>query len=236
MAAGRPRSPRTSASTTSKPAAGSRSATASASAAATAPATARPPGAATRATARAPAPSDRARFEGGQNPIHMRMRKLRGPEQEDVDAVRAVPHPHPAREPGRPRAALRRRRRRRPGRAASAPAWPPSATSPSRSSAAASSTRSSPCTRTSSPRRPASGSSPPAGPARSSSPSEADAPMVSTILNAFRVPEIRKKLAFTAAILALYRLGSFIPVPGVNTGRDRADPGQLLPARTSSAS
>src|SRR3712207_4057894 len=41
--------------------------------------------------------------------------------------------------------------------------------------------------------------------------------MVSTILNAFRVAEIRKKLAFTAAILALYRLGSFIPVPGVNT-------------------
>src|SRR3712207_3435366 len=40
--------------------------------------------------------------------------------------------------------------------------------------------------------------------------------MVSTILNAFRVPEIRKKLAFTAAILALYRLGAFIPVPGVN--------------------
>ena len=41
--------------------------------------------------------------------------------------------------------------------------------------------------------------------------------MVATILNAFRVPEIRRKLAFTAAILALYRLGAFIPVPGVNT-------------------
>jgi preprotein translocase subunit SecY len=41
--------------------------------------------------------------------------------------------------------------------------------------------------------------------------------MVSTILNAFRVGEIRKKLAFTAAMLAIYRLGSFIPVPGVNT-------------------
>src|SRR5687767_13282563 len=41
--------------------------------------------------------------------------------------------------------------------------------------------------------------------------------MIGTVLNAFRVPEIRKKLAFTAAILALYRLGSFIPVPGVNT-------------------
>src|SRR5687768_11420035 len=41
--------------------------------------------------------------------------------------------------------------------------------------------------------------------------------MVATILSAFRVAEIRKKLIFTAAILALYRLGSFIPVPGVNT-------------------
>src|SRR5215210_4344812 len=41
--------------------------------------------------------------------------------------------------------------------------------------------------------------------------------MVGTILNAFRVAEIRKKLAFTAALLALYRLGSFIPVPGVDT-------------------
>ncbi len=36
-------------------------------------------------------------------------------------------------------------------------------------------------------------------------------------MNAFRVADIRKKLLFTAAILALYRLGSFIPVPGVNT-------------------
>ena len=47
-------------------------------------------------------------------------------------------------------------------------------------------------------------------------------PMVATILNAFKVAEIRKKLAFTAALLALYRLGSFIPVPGVNLGRARA--------------
>jgi preprotein translocase subunit SecY len=41
--------------------------------------------------------------------------------------------------------------------------------------------------------------------------------VVSTILNAFRVPEIRKKLAFTGLMLGLYRLGAFIPVPGVNT-------------------
>src|SRR6187431_1785614 len=40
--------------------------------------------------------------------------------------------------------------------------------------------------------------------------------MVSTILNAFRVAEIRKKLAFTALLLAFYRLGSHIPVPGID--------------------
>jgi preprotein translocase subunit SecY len=37
-----------------------------------------------------------------------------------------------------------------------------------------------------------------------------------TFLNAFRVPEIRKKLAFTAAMLALYRFGAYIPAPGIN--------------------
>ncbi|MGN6558545.1 MAG: hypothetical protein ACTHLH_11135, partial [Solirubrobacterales bacterium] len=39
--------------------------------------------------------------------------------------------------------------------------------------------------------------------------------MLRTILNAFSVADIRKKLAFTAAILALYRLGAYIPAPGV---------------------
>ncbi len=40
--------------------------------------------------------------------------------------------------------------------------------------------------------------------------------MLRTFLNAFRVPDIRKKLAFTAAMLALYRLGAYIPAPGIN--------------------
>jgi preprotein translocase subunit SecY len=40
--------------------------------------------------------------------------------------------------------------------------------------------------------------------------------MVATILSAFTVAEIRKKLLFTAAVLAIYRLGAHIPVPGVN--------------------
>ncbi|HEV2998943.1 MAG TPA: preprotein translocase subunit SecY [Solirubrobacteraceae bacterium] len=40
--------------------------------------------------------------------------------------------------------------------------------------------------------------------------------MLSTILNSFRVADIRKKLAFTAAMLLIYRFGAHIPVPGVN--------------------
>jgi preprotein translocase subunit SecY len=37
-----------------------------------------------------------------------------------------------------------------------------------------------------------------------------------TFLNAFRVADIRKKLAFTAGMLALYRFGAYIPAPGIN--------------------
>jgi preprotein translocase subunit SecY len=40
--------------------------------------------------------------------------------------------------------------------------------------------------------------------------------MIATMASAFSVPDIRKKLLFTAAMLALYRLGAYIPVPGVN--------------------
>ncbi len=40
--------------------------------------------------------------------------------------------------------------------------------------------------------------------------------MVATILSAFTVPEIRRKIAFTAAMLALYRFGAYIPVPGID--------------------
>jgi len=39
--------------------------------------------------------------------------------------------------------------------------------------------------------------------------------LLSAILNAFRVPELRRKILFTLAILALYRLGSFVAVPGI---------------------
>jgi preprotein translocase subunit SecY len=40
--------------------------------------------------------------------------------------------------------------------------------------------------------------------------------MLKALGNAWRVPELRRKLMFTAVILALYRLGSFWPLPGVN--------------------
>ncbi len=39
--------------------------------------------------------------------------------------------------------------------------------------------------------------------------------MLSSIIDAFKVPELRKKILFTLAILALYRLGAYIPVPGI---------------------
>ena len=41
--------------------------------------------------------------------------------------------------------------------------------------------------------------------------------MFSWISNAWRVPELRKRVLFTALVLALYRLGSWIPAPGVNS-------------------
>src|SRR2546423_14601069 len=40
--------------------------------------------------------------------------------------------------------------------------------------------------------------------------------MLATTLSAFQVAEIRRKIAFTAAMLLIYRLGSHVPVPGVN--------------------
>jgi len=39
------------------------------------------------------------------------------------------------------------------------------------------------------------------------------------LANAWRVPELRRRVLFTAAILAIYRLGSWIPAPGVDSQR-----------------
>ena len=41
--------------------------------------------------------------------------------------------------------------------------------------------------------------------------------MFSWLANAWRVPELRKRVLFTAFILAVYRLGSWMPAPGVDS-------------------
>src|SRR5918911_1494050 len=43
--------------------------------------------------------------------------------------------------------------------------------------------------------------------------------MLSWLANAWRVPELRRRLLFTAAILAAYRLGSWMPAPGVDSAQ-----------------
>jgi preprotein translocase subunit SecY len=40
--------------------------------------------------------------------------------------------------------------------------------------------------------------------------------MLEKFLNIFRIPDLRKRVLFTLGILAVYRLGAFIPTPGVN--------------------
>jgi preprotein translocase subunit SecY len=43
--------------------------------------------------------------------------------------------------------------------------------------------------------------------------------MLEKFLNIFRIPDLRKRVLFTLAILAVYRLGAWIPTPGVNTAQ-----------------
>jgi len=44
----------------------------------------------------------------------------------------------------------------------------------------------------------------------------------SGIINAFRVPDLRKKILFTLFILVLYRIGAHIPVPGIDAAAIQA--------------
>jgi preprotein translocase subunit SecY len=40
--------------------------------------------------------------------------------------------------------------------------------------------------------------------------------MLGSLANAWKVPELRQRLMFTAIIIALYRLGAFVPLPGIS--------------------
>ena len=40
--------------------------------------------------------------------------------------------------------------------------------------------------------------------------------MLSTVFNVFKIPDLRKKILFTVALLVIYRLGYHIPLPGID--------------------
>src|ERR687894_1163259 len=40
--------------------------------------------------------------------------------------------------------------------------------------------------------------------------------MLGSLANAWKVPELRRRLMFTAILIALYRLGAFVPLPGIS--------------------
>ena len=44
-------------------------------------------------------------------------------------------------------------------------------------------------------------------------------PFFSTFVNIFRIPELRRKILFTFALLCIYRIGFAVPLPGVNQVR-----------------
>ena len=46
--------------------------------------------------------------------------------------------------------------------------------------------------------------------------------MFTTIRNAWRIPELRKKLIFTVLIMLLYRIGNVIPVPYIDVNSLKA--------------
>ena len=41
--------------------------------------------------------------------------------------------------------------------------------------------------------------------------------MIDNVKNIFAIPDLRKRVLFTLGILGVYRVGSAIPTPGVNT-------------------
>ncbi len=43
--------------------------------------------------------------------------------------------------------------------------------------------------------------------------------MFRTFLNIFKIPELRNKVLFTLGLLAIYRIGFYVPVPGVDQNK-----------------
>ncbi len=53
--------------------------------------------------------------------------------------------------------------------------------------------------------------------------------MIRSLINVFKIPELRRKLLFTLLIIAVFRLGTYVPIPGTDAGYL----GQLLAAKES---
>ena len=51
--------------------------------------------------------------------------------------------------------------------------------------------------------------------------------MFSTFINAFKIKDLRKKILYTVLLIVVYRLGSAIPIPGVNINAWRAATSEL---------
>ena len=64
--------------------------------------------------------------------------------------------------------------------------------------------------------------------------------MFQTLKNAFTTPDIRKKILITFGLLLIYRVGCFVPIPGLDSslifgGASETDFGLMLSAITGSA-
>jgi len=59
--------------------------------------------------------------------------------------------------------------------------------------------------------------------------------VLKAFVNAFKIPDLRKKILFTIGIIAVFRLGSHIPVPGVDLARLQELQNAANPARGLSA-
>ena len=160
----------------------------------------------------------RARFEGGQNPIHMRMRKLRGPHMK-----KSMPF-EPFRTHTQPVNLDDLEARFETGAAVTLEAMKAKGLATRKGipvKVLAKGSVSKPLTVhahgfSKSAREQIEAAGGTCQVIATERPAERARAMVSTILGAFRVAEIRKKILFTAGALALYRLGTHIPAPGIN--------------------
>ena len=42
--------------------------------------------------------------------------------------------------------------------------------------------------------------------------------MIASLINVFKIPELRRKILFTLLIIVAYRFGMYIPIPGTDAG------------------